>query len=102
MLLAYSGRRLGALLNVLQLAGQALLTKNYPAPNVKGAELEKPCYVWFEQTAFLFNSKGHLPREALKLQLLQELFLVCIVTQEGEKNIEPSTRKKIFREIPNL
>ena len=32
------------LLNILQCTGQSSTAKNYPAPNVSSAKVEKPCF----------------------------------------------------------
>ena len=42
MLMACSEWGPGMLLNILQCTGWSPTTKNYPEPNVSGAEVEKP------------------------------------------------------------
>lgn len=43
VLVASSGQRSGMTVNILQCTGQAPTTKNHPASNVNGTEVEKRC-----------------------------------------------------------
>lgn len=50
LLLAFSGRMPGMLLNILKCTGQLLTKRNYPTQNVSSKKMRNPCYSYVAGT----------------------------------------------------